>query len=50
MMRRSKEELKEDEYTARKAQMEDRERVRKILSQHLGLEPGREVLTEIEDI
>jgi hypothetical protein len=45
----SKEELEED-YAAWKAQPEDRERVRKILLQHLGLEPAREVPMEIEDI
>jgi hypothetical protein len=29
--------------------MKDKKRVRKILSQHLGLELAREVLTKIED-
>ncbi len=44
------EELEKDEYTAWKIQMEDRERARRIPSQHLVLEPSREVRTEIENI
>ncbi len=37
-------------YAAWKAQLEDGERVRKILLHHLGLELAREVPMEIEDI
>jgi hypothetical protein len=46
----SKEEEDEDKYVALNAQVEDREIVRTILSQHLGLELAMKMSKKIEDI